>query len=64
MVTQILKEIRVRLEGETRKPATLYKELYGIAGHMMLMGTLTKDEVVKFCSNMISMYEQQSKISS
>ena len=56
MAAQILREIKVRIEGETRKPEQLYSELRSLGAQMVLTNTLTKDQVVHFCSAMVSLY--------
>ena len=58
MAAQILKEIKARIEGDTRKPEQLYNELRGLGAQMVLTNTLTRDQVIHFCSAMISLYKR------
>lgn len=57
MPTQILKEIKSRIEEETRQPQELYSELRMLGMQMVLTQTLTKAQVVGFCSDMIKLYD-------
>lgn len=57
MSTQILKEIKSRIEEETRTYPELYTELKFVVGEMMFFRSLNKAQVVACCSNLIKIYE-------
>lgn len=61
MPTQVLKEIKSRIDAETRSWPTLFSEMKIMVAQMLFMRTLTKDQVVAFCADMIKMYDQLSK---
>lgn len=60
MPTQILKDIKNRVEEETRSPQQIYSELRFAGAQMMLTNTITRGQVVGFCAGLIKLYDMLS----
>lgn len=58
MSTQVLKEIRSRIDAETRSPQVIYSELQAIGAQMVVMRVLSREQVVRFCAGLIKLYDQ------
>lgn len=54
---QLINEIKNRVNSEERAPGVLYDEVKKIGMYMYVTNTLTKDQVITICSNLIKLYE-------
>lgn len=58
MPTQVLKEIKSKIDAETRPPQVIYSELRAMGVQMMLMNAISREQVVAFCAGLIKLYDQ------
>lgn len=56
-MSDLLDEIKERLDKENRSVRALYAELVQYAEVMYLTNTFSRDSVIAMCSNLIKMYE-------
>ena len=54
---QLLNEIRFRLENETRSSPELVSSLKQMGLLMFVTGTITKEQVVTFCTALLKLYQ-------
>lgn len=53
---EILEEIQHRIESESRSSSELVSTLRQLGTYMFITGTITKEQVVTFCSSLINLY--------
>ena len=53
---EILDEIQHRIESESRSSGELVSTLRQLGTYMFITGTITKEQVVTFCSSLIKLY--------
>lgn len=53
---EILDEIQHRIESESRLSGELVSTLRQLGTYMFITGTITKEQVVTFCSSLIKLY--------
>lgn len=58
---EILKEIQSKLENDTRTPQEMYSMLKQLGLYMFTTNTISKDNVVLFCSTLLGMYDKLKK---
>lgn len=58
MPTQILKEIRSKIDAETRSSQELYMELRNTGLQMVFTNRISREQVVGFCADLIKLYDQ------
>lgn len=54
---QLINEIKNKVNSEERPPAVLYNEVKKLGMYMYVTNTITKDQVITICSNLIKLYE-------
>ena len=57
----ILDEIRRRVQEEKRTPPELYETMRAVIVQMLITQSMSREQVVSFCSSMVSMYNQRDK---
>ena len=58
---EIIQEIQRRVKNEARSPAELFMSLTYIGTQMFRTRSLSEEQVVAFCSGLISIYNQRKK---
>jgi len=53
---EILEEIQHRIDSESRSSSELVSTLRQLGTYMFVTGTITKEQVVTFCSSLIKLY--------
>ena len=53
---ELLKEIQNQIEKDNRSPQQIYEMLKGLGMFMFTTNTISKDNVVAFCSSLLSLY--------
>ena len=54
---QLLKELKRRIDAETRPSTELYASLKQSGSYMIVTNTMNKDLVLSFCAAMLKLYE-------
>lgn len=57
-MNEILKEIKSRIEKDENSPEAMYTEMKVILMRMYMTNTMSKDDVIKVCSDMIGLYDK------
>lgn len=58
---EMMQEIQRRVKNETRTPAELFMSLTYIGTQMFRMRAMSEEQVIAFCSGLISLYNQRKK---
>ena len=58
MPAQILKEIKSRIDAETRTPQDIYMGLRNTGLQMIFNHSVSSEQVVSFCAGLIKLYDQ------
>ena len=58
MPAQILKEIKSRIDAETRTPQDIYMGLRNTGLQMIFTHSVSREQVVSFCAGLIKLYDQ------
>ena len=57
---QLLKELKRRIENESRPPEQLYSSLKQSGAYMFMTNTMNKDLVLSFCAAMLKLFNHLS----
>lgn len=53
---EILKEIESKIENDNRSPEEIYAMIKQLGTYMLMTNTLSKENVIQFCSSLIKLY--------